>query len=204
MEIFRELLGFIVLTGPLFLIIPWFLLSIWVAIKAYKRREGGWIRVILGLLIFATIMLIPFADSVMGRLYLNYLCSTDAGVKIYQTVSLPSRYWDGSGMPRFIKKAGSLDFDKSMVGDRYVMRSRLEPFSRSLNIDRDSYQLVDQDTGKIMGESVNYLYNGGWVHRNYGERSSRTGCSRKQAGYFTDVLKGVFRPDNITHGGDNK
>mgnify|MGYP001612084563 CR=1 FL=1 len=183
MNFFDPLLGFAVLTGPLWLILILLPVSIWIAAKF----AGG-----LG--IFLLVFLLPFADEIAGRIYFNTLCATQAGVKVYQTVELPAEYWDEQGKAKFIIREGYLDFNESILGNQFFRKSSLQSHSNFFRINRDSYQLVDRRTQSVVGEDVTFRYWGGWIARNLSPNISAIGCNRDQVGYFTDVLKKVFKP----------
>jgi hypothetical protein len=193
MKLLNELLGFAVLTGPLWLVLILLPASIWIAFKIAKRFKRPGARFGGGVGIFLLVFCVPFADEIAGGIYFNYLCTTKAGVKVYQTVELPAEYWDEGGSARFIQQEGSLEFDESMLGNRYTRKSTLHSQSVFFRIDRDSYQLIDSQTQSILGEDVNFMYWGGWISRNFSPNISAIGCSRYQVGYFTDVLKQVFK-----------
>ena len=95
------LLGFAVLTGPLWLIVVLIPLAIWIAVKVSKRFISGRTRFAAGVGIFLLVFAVPFADEIVGRVYLNYLCASQAGVKVYKTVELPGEYWNANGEPKF-------------------------------------------------------------------------------------------------------
>ena len=107
----KELLGFMVLTGPLWVILVLLTVAIWLAGKATKRVQGPSKKTGIKILVFLTLLLFLLGDEMVGRIYLNYLCATEAGVKIYETVELPSEYWDERGEPTFFDKHGYLQRD---------------------------------------------------------------------------------------------
>lgn len=152
-------------------------------------------NIVMGITVFLGFFVL-FADEIAGRIYLSYLCATEAGVKVYQTVELPREYWDEEGRAKFIIREGYLDFDESMLGNHFFRKSSSQSHSSFFRINRDSYQLVDRRTQSVVGEDVNFRYWGGWVARNLSPNISATGCNRDQVGYFTDVLKKVFKPAN--------
>lgn len=197
MKLIDELRGFAVLTGPLWLILLLLPVCIWLAVKISKRFKPGITRIAGSMGIFLLLFALPFGDEIAGRVYFDYLCATEAGVKVYQTVELPAEYWDQQGAPKFIRRQGSLDFDESTLGKQYGRKSSIHSRSSLLQIDRDSYQLLDMQSQKLLGENVNYVYRGGWVSRALGSNTIATGCSRHQVGYFTDVLTNVFKPANF-------
>lgn len=132
------LLGFAVLTGPLWLILILLPVSIWIAVKVAKRFKQRSAKLTGGLGIFLLVFFLPFSDEIAGRIYFNYLCAAEAGVKVYQTVELPAEYWDERGRAKFIKREGSLEFDESMLGNRYTRKSTLHSQSNFFRLDRDS------------------------------------------------------------------
>jgi hypothetical protein len=97
MKFIDTILGFAVLTGPLWLILILLPVCIWLAVKLAKRFKPGITRLAGGVGIFLLLFALPFGDEIAGRIYLSYLCSTQAGVKVYQTVELPAEYWDEEG-----------------------------------------------------------------------------------------------------------
>lgn len=194
MRFIDTVLGFAVLTGPLWLILILLPVCIWLAVKLAKRFKPGAPRIVGGIGIFLLLFALPFGDEITGRIYFNYLCATQAGVKVYRTVELPAEYWDERGRARFIRRERTLEFDESMFEYRYTRKSALHSQSIIFRLDRDSYQLFDTQTQSLLGEDVNFMYWGGWIARNLSPNISAIGCSRQQVGYFTDVLKNVFKP----------
>ena len=194
----KGLLGFAVLTGPLWLIVLLLIFGIWLAFKIAKRFTSAPTKVAAGIGIVAVVLILPFADEIAGRVYLNYLCATEAGVKVYHTVELPAEYWDAEGRARFIIREGYLDFDESMLGNQFFRKSSSQLRSTFFGIDRDSYQLVDRAAQSVLGEDINFRHRGGWISRNLSPHVSAISCDRDQVGYFTDVLKNVFKPASST------
>ena len=197
MKFLNELLGFAVLTGPLWLILILLPVCIWIAVKISKRFKPGAARIAGGAGIFLLLFALPFGDEIVGKIYFNYLCATEAGVKVYQTVELPAGYWDERGRARFIGREKSLEFDESVLGNRFARKSALHSQSVFFRLDRDSYQLLDTHTNSLLGEDVNFMYWGGWIARNLSPNISAIGCNRDHVGYFTEVLKKVFKPANV-------
>ena len=65
------ILGFAVLTGPLWLILILLPVSIWIAVKFAKRFKQRGTKFAGGLGIFLLVFLLPFADEIAGRIYFN-------------------------------------------------------------------------------------------------------------------------------------
>ena len=153
MKFLNELLGFAVLTGPLWLILILLPVSIWIAVKVAKRFPRRGAKLTAGVGIFLLLFLLPFGDEIAGRIYLSYLCTTEAGVKVYKTVELPAEYWDEQGRAKFVMANG--DLDKTSLGNRFEGRLVSEPYSTSLiKIDRRRWQFKDNNTNELLGEDI--------------------------------------------------
>ena len=115
-------------------------------VKRIPSIWGKWISI-------AILILIPTGDSIVGHLYFSYLCSNEAGVKVFQTVELPSEYWDERGEVKF-----------PLIRDNYISSSKKDRYSRFFHIDRDVYGLNDKAGNKLV-EDVVFDYWHGWVVR---------------------------------------
>lgn len=195
MKLLNELLGFVVLTGPLFLIIAWLPVCIWIAVKMAKRFKRGSAKLASGLGVFVLIFLAPFADEITGHFYLSYLCTTEAGVKVYQTVELPAEYWDEQGRPKFYKANG--DLDKTVLGERFMEPVLTKPYSSIFRIDERHQQLVDTSTHQTLGEVINFMHWGGWVSRNFSANKSAIDCKDFHGNKFwNDFYSRFFKSAN--------
>jgi hypothetical protein len=172
MESLKELLGFVVLTGPLFMILLWFPFSIWVARVAAKRAETKNKRLIVALSAFVLVFLLPFADGIVGHLYFKYLCATQAGVTVYQTVELPAEYWDVNGNASFVDQR----VGRFLLGKEYPIEYASGKYSTMFNIDEAGYQRVDRKTRKVLGEVKNFRYWGGWLSRTLSPSNVAASC----------------------------
>lgn len=183
MKLLNELLGFVVLTGPLVLIVTWLPVCIWIAVKVAKRFPRSGVKLTVGLGIFALVFLVPFADEIAGRIYFNHLCATEAGVKVYQTVELPVEYWDEQGRPKFLKRNG--DLNKTVLGQRFGELAFTKPYSSIFGIDERHQQLVDNSVRQeVLGEVINFMYWGGWVMRNFSPHKSAVDCKELHGNKF--------------------
>ena len=171
MNFFNALLGFAVLTGPLWLILIILAIAIWIALRAAKRFELRSAKIAIGLLVFLLIFVVAFADEFAGRAYLSYLCANEAGVKVYQTIELPAEYWDKQGKPVFYdEKNGNFRLNGYRV--EHVTGS----YSTFLHIDNAGYRRVDGRSGTVLGEVVNFRYWGGWMRRNFSPHNTADSC----------------------------
>lgn len=178
----NELLGFVVLAGPIFPMVIWFIVSLflaWLLSKLFKRRVT---RVFSGIGLLVMIFLLPLADGIIGRIYFAHLCETQAGIKVYQTAELPADYWDEEERPKFFKDNG--DLDNTILRGRFDEPAFTEPYSPIFGIDERHHQLVDKSNNSTLGEVINYMYWGGWVSRNLSPNRSATDCKEFHGNKF--------------------
>ena len=198
MEWLTEILGFVVLTGPLVAILIWLPISLLIAVKLGKRFRGAGVKAVGGLVIFAIAFLLPFVDEIAGRVYLKHLCETEAGVKVYQTVELPAEYWDEEGKPRFqvYNKAndtvarfimGSYQWEDS----RFEYRSFTESYLESFNIDKAGFRFSESESKNILGEIIYFRFWGGWIRRNFSINNASYTCQLKN---LDEWKFSIFRP----------
>ena len=164
----KQLLGFVVLTGPLFLIVLWvpvcIALAILVAKKLIKRSLP--LKITGGLTVFLIILLLPVSDEIAGRIYFHHLCETEAGVKVYQQIELPAEYWDEDGNPKFYKGVNNNDnpsyaFERLGIDidGEWVEKKRL------LHVSQSGTVIKEKKSGKKYSEVVRFGYQGGWIMR---------------------------------------
>lgn len=164
------LFGFAVLTGPLWLMLILLPVCIWLAIKISKRFKPGVTRIAGGVGIFLLLFALPFGDEISGRIYFNYLCATAAGVKVYQTVKLPTEYWDERGVAKFYRNFGSL------LGKTYSVKYTPGSYSSFFHIDNAGYAYSNTQTGQVLGEAIDFRHWGGWIRRNLTPDKSAISC----------------------------
>lgn len=159
----NDLLGFAVLTGPLWLILILLPVSVWIAYKVAKRFKQRNTRIVGGIGIFLLVFCIPFGDGIAGRIYLTFLCTTEARAEIFQTVELPPEYWDEAGRPRYLGPYGFVDM--KLLPDRFEWRNINEPyFDLVIKIEKWRSQLFDKETQTVLGERVTYMRHYGWIN----------------------------------------
>lgn len=188
MKPINELLGFAVLTGPLWLILIFLVGSIWIARKLANRFTSVGTRWAVGLGIFLLVFCVPFADEIAGRIYFNHLCATEAGVKVYHTVELPAEYWDERGKPRFYDDTNG---NLRLPTDRYEWRSKVQKYP--FHVEKDISDMKERNTGEILNERVLFTYWGGWISRNFTPSNTATSCGADVNAY-TAYVNQVFVP----------
>lgn len=175
-------------------------LAMWVAKKLSDKRESKQWKWGVRVCVTLVFVLIPTWDSILGQLYLNNLCSTEAGVKVYQTVELPAEYWDAQGAPRFIAKNGFVDM--KLLPARYQWHSIDESYIDSvIKIEKWRWQLIDVEAQKVLGERVAYMRHFGWFNRFSPAPNIGEGCelSRDQEQVQEqNFFRAIFKPATST------
>jgi hypothetical protein len=188
MKSLNELLGFAVLTGPLWLILILLAIAIWIAVKAAKRFVRRSAKFAVGLLVFSLIFFLPFGDEITGRIYLDYLCATKAGVSVYRTIELPAEYWDEQGRPKFYdEKTGNFNLKA------YRIEYKSGVYSSFFHIENAGYKRVDGRFSQVLGEVTDFRYWGGWMRRNLSPHNTATRCSGGIE-RSNNLIKQMFKP----------
>lgn len=195
----KEILGFAVLTGPLWLILILLVASFWIARKISKRFKRRSTQIVSGIGVFLLIFLVPFGDEIAGRIYLNHLCTTEAGVKVYRTVELPGEYWGDQGRAKFLKPNG--DLDNARLSNRFSTPAVKKPYSYVFGIDDYRQQVVDNTNNEILGEVVNFMHWGGVVSRYLSPSSSAIECKNLHGNRFwREFHLSLFKQSNSAKG----
>lgn len=183
-----ELLGFMVLSGPVFLLVLWLPICIWLAWKFTKRFKTLSGRLPASVVVFVLLMVAPVADDIIGRTYFNHLCATEAGVRIYKTVELPADYWDEKGAPKFLEENGNFHLGKS-----YPVVYNTGARSSFLRVDNLGFHLTDSQSGELLGQATDFMYWGGWVRRNLSPHNTADSCGDR-AERFRSLIQQCFIP----------
>lgn len=146
-------------------------------------------NIIAGITVFLG-LLVLFADEIAGRIYLSYLCATEAGVKVYQTVELSAEYWDEQGRAKFY-----VNFD-SLLGKTYSVKYKHGTYSSFFHIDNAGYEYSNALSGKVLGEAIDFRYWGGWARRNLSPHNSATSCIN-YAEPSNRLIDRIFIPEHL-------
>ena len=195
----NQLLGFVVLTSPLFLIVIWVPvcigLGIWVGRKFIKK--GALVKTAGGVLVFLVALVLPVSDEIAGRIYFNHLCKTQAGVKVYQSIELPAKYWDKDGKPKFFNSYGYLEhqfwtqyLDEDTEGIQYIP---------NLGIEKDVTIVRSKSSKQEIAQIVTFLAWGGWVARNFSPQNTASSCQFLHTKDFSfSFYSKLFKPKVIS------
>ncbi len=190
----KEILGLVVLTSPLFLVVPWLIVAVWVAVKVLQLPKMGVAKLAAGVGTFVLVFLLPFADDIAGRIYFNHLCSTEAGVKVYQTVKLPAEYWDAQGNANFFNVYGYLNH-QFWVNKLDESGGRVERYPSIFDIDKVITPVKERISQKQLAEVTTFHYWGGWIKRNLSPHNTASTCEFMDAPDFSRNLYGqLFKP----------
>jgi hypothetical protein len=131
-----------------------------------KKVHGRLIKYSLLIAVIA----IPFGDEIIGRAYLEYLCTAKTDMNVYQTVALPPSYWESNGEPNFIETNGNYHLES------YPHRYRSSEYSSIFHIDKRVVSIVNRKTGVVLGDVTNFSYWGGWLRRMISPHISANSC----------------------------
>ena len=197
----KDIMGLAVLTSPLFLVIPWLFVAILVAVKASQLPKIRIAKLAAGAATLILVFLLPFADDIAGRIYFNHMCSTEAGVTVYQTVELPAENWDAQGKPKFYDEKNGNSYPISGFDggwDNYFKKnyypdSQTYRVSKIFSIEKHTYKLEDNMKIKKYAEQVSFMYWGGWIVRNFSPHNTAASCGNSLED-STNFQRQLFKP----------
>lgn len=150
-------------------------------------------HIVVGITVFFGFFLL-FADEIAGRIYLNHLCTTEAGVKVYQTVELPAEHWEAGGRPKFFNKHGYLEHN-FWVKELDESGGHVERYSSAFFIDKDISPVKERTNQKVLAEITTFRYWGGWVRRNFSPHNTANSCEFIADPNFSRSFYGqLFKP----------
>lgn len=195
MKPLNEILGFGVLTSPLWLLVILLVASIGVGFMVGVRFRKPAARLGIGFLSFVIVWLLAFGDEIAGRVFLGNLCKTQGGLHVYSKVKLPSKYWDQQGRPLFLNRSGTLD---SSVLRGYGSESTLEKVPSVFPIERFQFAYVDRQSSKILATVTDFHFRGGWIVRNFSSASGgEIACNLPETKDSRMILLSIFTPDGL-------
>ena len=167
--------------------------SLWVHTKP-EKISSKWLASI-GIAIF--LLFIPVVDDIVGEVYFKYLCATQGGFKVYQTVELGSEYFDKNGIPYFYDRKKTLG--KMSMGNRFFGREISDRnYSKKLNIGQYIYEIFDKENNQVIGEYTRFIHFGGILVNSTGLHVIGEGCPSVKVGSTLKFINRVFRRENIT------
>jgi len=160
----ESLLGFIVLTGPLFLIVLWvpasIALAFWVGRKMVSKSR--WLKVISGLAIFLFTLLLPVTDFIVDRAYIKYLCENKQTVQVFHSLALPVEFRDENDQQLLINSIGRIDY--RLLGQLFEWDMKDEVYPSILaKIHKRTWLFIDKRNNKPLAEKVSFHSDGGWI-----------------------------------------
>lgn len=165
--------------------------AIWLIKKVVKNTEKIKWKIFNGTSVAIIFVLILFGDSITGRIYLNYLCETEGGAHIYQTVELGPEYWNEDGSKKFIYPKGH----KKYGGFNGVLEGRYDSSTEAheyfFNVVKKIRNINDTETGEIMAEYNKFYFHNGWVVNSVGYPFQGLSCPETQEIYM-HLLNSVF------------
>jgi hypothetical protein len=190
----RELLGFIVLSSPLFLVVIWVPVCLFLAISVGRNgiKKSLPLKIAGGVTVFLVTLFLPVSDEITGRIYFNHLCETEAGMRVYQPMELPTEYWNENGELKLLKSNGDFDFRKI----EWLHAGWEDVKNKSSSSMDESHWIVREvKNNQPIGAIVTYCYWGGWVRRNFSPHNTAQSCSQVEGKKFhRDFYLSIFKP----------
>lgn len=143
------------------LLIPYLIFAIYIVVRVTRRRKTLLAKTGTVLLVSFLLYLPLGWDVILGRAYFNYLCATQGGVHVYQTVKLGKEYFDEEGVSGFYDK--NKRYKDMRLGDKYKGSSYYDRnYSTKFNIAYATYSIHDVLENKVLGSVKVFTYFGGW------------------------------------------
>ena len=157
------LLGFVVLSGPLFLIVLFLLVAIGGVFILRKKVTGAKKRLLGSALIFAVAYFILFGDELIASRYLEYLCENKTEKIIHAQIKLPKKYWDDDGSLKYpIFKNGLANY--SQYRSFYEINSIKEPYiDFFIKIIKYKDIYIDAITKQKVATKITFSRKYGWL-----------------------------------------
>lgn len=153
-------------------------LAFWTARFLSRRAQKIKTQNIIKLSVALIFILIPTWDVILGRLYFNYLCDTEGGIRMYKQAELPLKHWKQNGVPRdrLVKTPGG--GYQIVIGDRFILeRHTIKNYALPFKIEKEHKKLRNKITGELLSEFILFRYWGGWLINNTGLNRSAENCS---------------------------
>lgn len=158
-----ELLGFVVLSGPLFLIVLFLLIAIAGVFILRKKVTGAKKRLLGSVIIFAVAYFVLFGDEIITGRYLEYLCENKTEQIIHTQIKLPKNYWNDDGSLKYQTfENGMADF--SGYRSFYEINSIKEPFfDFFIKIIKNKRIYIDARTKQKVATKISFSRKHGWL-----------------------------------------
>ena len=194
MNLINGLLGLAVLSSPLWLFLIVIPFTTWVVIKLAKHFKGVSARIGVSVGVFMLVFFTLFGDEIIGKLYFEHLCETEAGVDFYKAVELPAEYWDEQGNPKFLNSYGNPDHELWVKTIDRSIRT-IESYSSVFSIDKDISVIKEKTTQKVLAKFTTFRYWGGWIRRNFSLNNTANSCKfMDDLNFRRDYYNNLFKP----------
>lgn len=154
--------------------------------SATKRAKRMW-----AILVPIIMVLIPAGDVIAGRAVFSYLCETQAGTRIFRTVTLEPEFLHPDGRLKWHMVPGQAGI---YLGERYRRFPSTERVMSWPRVERWRAEIRDLATGDVLGEWTTFSYWGGWLyHLLPGHHSGESCPPTHQQPSFEDSVFGFTK-----------
>lgn len=138
-------------------------------------------------IVASVFLLIPTWDVIKGRVTFNRLCDMHAGRHVYKTIALDESYFDSYGSPKWdpVRVKGVLVIK---IAARYTRIFSEQDMPGWPRITQLKFTYVDEVNGDVIGESINFIYWGGWVSNSMPGHHTGEICKNMRTGESMERL----------------
>jgi len=177
-----------IITG--LILIVYFSFVIAVSKWVYKKQQKTSVKWVASIGTAVFLLSAPMADNIIGEIYFRYLCATQGGIHVYQTVELGSEYFDESGAPKFIDSKGNIKTE--MLNDYDFTREQDRNFHTVFRIVKIIYRVRNNKSGHVAGDRITYFFYGGWLVNSTGMHARGAQCPTTKDVPLTDLINNIF------------
>jgi len=165
--------------------------------SVYKKPEKVFTKWLASIGTAVFLLFAPVADSIVGEVYLKYLCATQGGIHVYETVELGAEYFKDDGVPVFYDRNKGLH--EMSMGGRYFGSSEAETISKALNVEMIIDRIVDAENNSTLGSIIYFAHFGGWLINSTGLHVNGSMCPSDyiKVNYVKNLSELVFVKQEI-------
>lgn len=148
-------------------------------VKATKTKRTKWLAIVI-------LVLIPTADEVVGRVYLQYLCATEGGLSVNRVIngaegfvdsSIPTEYWvkergyqfvesppSNGRVVRFSRQNGQI-IRENDVAPKGLYQTQFRRVGEKIAYLKYINEVSVVSTGEILASYTQIGFKGGWAAR---------------------------------------
>jgi hypothetical protein len=177
----------------------WLFACMKLSARAIRNIRSEFAKVLIGITVFASLLIAPIADDILGTRQYQRYCDAADQVKTLGTipVSASTGLYDTNGVWRLSKVESSAHDERSRltrVADGLARwdHGTNRPTESIFPIDERTTRIYGVESGRLLAEFTSYHYRGGFLRRNLFDSASQ--CFPKEFGSALYSKIFVFQP----------